>query len=163
MQQTDFLCLVIHCYINIINHVIPFCILRWPRLPVETSLPLDFGATPVNESKVDNTSGCCIFKMYFWHLCAANWQYLFCVSGEDVHAEESFLFSCFCRDSDPLPLPSSPGGPGPPNQMVHCQQFNIAEIDSTSVVCVSRLFEELLQHFSLVDLSIYFLCFDWQV
>ncbi|KAM3623863.1 uncharacterized protein V6R79_016428 [Siganus canaliculatus] len=25
---------------------------RWPRLPVETSLPLDFGATPVNESKV---------------------------------------------------------------------------------------------------------------
>ncbi|KAL7404333.1 hypothetical protein ABVT39_013269 [Epinephelus coioides] len=25
---------------------------RWPRLPVETSFPLDFGATPVNESKV---------------------------------------------------------------------------------------------------------------
>lgn len=25
---------------------------RWPRLPVETSAPLDFGATPVNESKV---------------------------------------------------------------------------------------------------------------
>ncbi|CAL1601009.1 unnamed protein product [Knipowitschia caucasica] len=25
---------------------------RWPRLPVETSSPLDFGATPVNESKV---------------------------------------------------------------------------------------------------------------
>ncbi|XP_018558740.1 transmembrane protein 131-like [Lates calcarifer] len=25
---------------------------RWPRLPVETSTPLDFGATPVNESKV---------------------------------------------------------------------------------------------------------------
>ncbi|XP_068607189.1 transmembrane protein 131-like [Brachionichthys hirsutus] len=25
---------------------------RWPRLPAETSLPLDFGATPVNESKV---------------------------------------------------------------------------------------------------------------
>ncbi|KAK0137410.1 Transmembrane protein 131-like [Merluccius polli] len=25
---------------------------RWPRLPLETSSPLDFGATPVNESKV---------------------------------------------------------------------------------------------------------------
>ncbi|XP_078119889.1 transmembrane protein 131-like isoform X1 [Sander vitreus] len=25
---------------------------RWPRLPVETSSPLDFGATPINESKV---------------------------------------------------------------------------------------------------------------
>ncbi|XP_042280375.1 transmembrane protein 131-like isoform X2 [Thunnus maccoyii] len=25
---------------------------RWPRLPVETSSPLDFGATPVNESRV---------------------------------------------------------------------------------------------------------------
>ncbi|XP_029288734.1 LOW QUALITY PROTEIN: transmembrane protein 131-like [Cottoperca gobio] len=25
---------------------------RWPRLPVESSIPLDFGATPVNESKV---------------------------------------------------------------------------------------------------------------
>ncbi|XP_056265127.1 transmembrane protein 131-like isoform X3 [Pseudoliparis swirei] len=25
---------------------------RWPRLPVETAFPLDFGATPVNESKV---------------------------------------------------------------------------------------------------------------
>ncbi|KAK2817259.1 hypothetical protein Q5P01_025450 [Channa striata] len=25
---------------------------RWPRLPVETSSPVDFGATPVNESKV---------------------------------------------------------------------------------------------------------------
>ncbi|XP_059199246.1 transmembrane protein 131-like [Centropristis striata] len=25
---------------------------RWPRLPVETTFPLDFGATPVNESKV---------------------------------------------------------------------------------------------------------------
>ncbi|XP_023273181.1 transmembrane protein 131-like [Seriola lalandi dorsalis] len=25
---------------------------RWPRLPVDTSTPLDFGATPVNESKV---------------------------------------------------------------------------------------------------------------
>lgn len=25
---------------------------RWPRLPAETSLPLEFGATPVNESKV---------------------------------------------------------------------------------------------------------------
>nr|XP_020469976.1 transmembrane protein 131-like [Monopterus albus] len=25
---------------------------RWPRLPVETSAPLDFGATPVNDSKV---------------------------------------------------------------------------------------------------------------
>ncbi|XP_035516079.1 transmembrane protein 131-like isoform X2 [Morone saxatilis] len=25
---------------------------RWPRLPVETSFPLDFGATPVNESKI---------------------------------------------------------------------------------------------------------------
>lgn len=32
-----------------------FCLLRWPRLPVETSSPLEFGATPVNESKVGNT------------------------------------------------------------------------------------------------------------
>ncbi|XP_076872623.1 transmembrane protein 131-like isoform X2 [Brachyhypopomus gauderio] len=27
---------------------------RWPRLPAESSAPLDFGATPVNESKVKN-------------------------------------------------------------------------------------------------------------
>ena len=31
----------------------PCCSLgRWPRLPLEASSPLDFGATPVNESKV---------------------------------------------------------------------------------------------------------------
>lgn len=30
-------------------------LLRWPRLPVETSLPLDFGATPINESKVGSS------------------------------------------------------------------------------------------------------------
>ena len=28
---------------------------RWPRLPAETSSPLDFGAVPVNESKVTQT------------------------------------------------------------------------------------------------------------
>uniref|UniRef100_A0A7N8WSD5 Transmembrane 131 like n=1 Tax=Mastacembelus armatus TaxID=205130 RepID=A0A7N8WSD5_9TELE len=33
-------------------HAAHFFTLLWPRLPVETSSPLDFGATPVNESKV---------------------------------------------------------------------------------------------------------------
>lgn len=40
------------------------------------------------------------------------------VSGEDIHAEESFIFSHFCGDSNPLPIPCPPGGSGPLNQMV---------------------------------------------
>lgn len=51
------------------------------------------------------------------------------MSGEDVHAEESFFFSGFCRDSNPLPVPCPPGSSGPINQMVRCQEiFDIAEI-----------------------------------
>lgn len=36
------------------------CLLRWPRLPVEASSLLDFGAAPVNESKVGNI---CVVKI----------------------------------------------------------------------------------------------------
>lgn len=33
------------------------CVPRWPRLPVQSSSSLDFGATPVNESKVSTLVG----------------------------------------------------------------------------------------------------------
>lgn len=54
-----------------LRHIILYCtdkihavnLLRWPRLPVETSLPLEFGATPVNESKVSTLS---TGKIGFW-------------------------------------------------------------------------------------------------
>lgn len=63
-------------------------------------------------------------------VCSKKKTFVLFVSGEDVHAEESFFFSGFCRDQNPLPVPGPPGGSGPPKQMVRCQEFmfDIAEI-----------------------------------
>lgn len=41
------------------------------------------------------------------------------VPGQDVHAEESLLISGVCGDSNPVLVPCSSGGLGPPNKMVN--------------------------------------------
>lgn len=80
---------------------------------------------------------------------------MFLFLGEDLYGEESFFFSCFCRDSHPLPVPSPPGGSGPANQMVYCLEFMyyITKNDSTDVFC-------LHQYNPLVDLSVIFVFID---
>lgn len=85
---------------------------------METSFPLDFGATPVNESKVGNAGNSQQKMMRMCDICLKQMENISFVSGEDVHAEEPFFFGGFRRDSSPLPIPGPPGGSGPPNQMV---------------------------------------------
>lgn len=92
-----------------------FGLLRWPRLPVETSSPLEFGATPVNESKVGNTLT--LLNLFYLPAALIKGCVLF-VLGKDVHSEESVLFSGVCRDPYSLLVPRSPGGAGTPLQMV---------------------------------------------
>lgn len=98
-------------------------LLRWPRLPVETSLPLDFGATPINESKVGNSydfvkclRNVCLQPKEKKHLFLGDGGFF--VLDKDVHVEESVLISGRCRDSNPLPVLCPSGGPGSPDKMV---------------------------------------------
>lgn len=85
---------------------------------METSLPLDFGATPVNESKVETW-------LYFFYKnsvsCIKDNEVYFAPvpdSGQDVHPEEPLFISSVCRDSNPVLVFCPPGGLGPPDKMV---------------------------------------------
>lgn len=79
------------------------------------------------------------------------------VSGEDVHAEESFLFGGFCRNSDPLPVPGPTGGSGLPYQMVGCFKYVLpyAQIIFHLQFCdlAVWILYLMLEHVPLCDLS----------
>jgi len=108
----------------------------------------------VNILKVFRTHCVCVYIYIYDPKTAAKRKHFF-GSGEDVRAEESFVFSGFRGDSDPLPVPGPLRGCGPPQQMVHCLKYN-----SIVLICF-RIIQ--LQLISWCDLSNCFLCFDWQV
>lgn len=125
-------------YLSLIT-LFSFFDLRWPRLPAETSLPLDFGATPVNESKVGISV--IFFKMPLKCLLSTQkkWSIFLamCLVGQDVHAEESLLISGLRGDSNPVPVLCPSGGLGPPDKMVMQWPF-VPCASAIHSLCMSR-------------------------
>lgn len=64
---------------------------------------------------------------------------VFIVLGEDILAEEPFLFCGFSRDQSPLPVPCSLGGSGPLNKMVCHMYYMFYVVDNYSVTVVWTL------------------------
>lgn len=91
---------------------------------------------------------------YLWRVL--NRRCIWSVSGKDIYAEESHIFSHFCGDSNPLPVPRPPWGSRPLNQMVCIAEWMFYTTFKSyfHLFCDTKSFFVLICRFNISPLSV---------